>query len=74
MAEMGVLDGSILKVDDFLQNYQLTVTVNHYVPAERSDPLYKIVSEGELKAKESKAFLNPCSILCYNNNNNVNFS
>lgn len=57
MFEMGILDGSLLKVDDFLQNYELTVAVNHYVPAEKTDPLYKITSEGELKAKESNAFL-----------------
>lgn len=53
LAEMEILDGSLLKVDDFLQNYELTVAVNHYAPTEKTDPLYKIVSEGELKGSQS---------------------
>lgn len=52
--EIGIVDGSILKCDDFLQNYELTVAINHYEPQEKDDPLYKVVANpDELKAKES---------------------
>lgn len=47
---MGIVDGSMLKVDDFLQNYELTVAVNDYQPLEKDDPPYKIASDSELKA------------------------
>lgn len=48
-----MVDGSILKVDDFLQNYQLTIGINHYVAKEKDDPPYKIAADPEdLKAKE----------------------
>lgn len=51
---MGIMDGSLLKVDDFLQNYELTVAINDYKPSEKNDPPYKVVSEGDLKAQQSK--------------------
>lgn len=54
LKELGIVDGSILKVDDFLQNYELTVNVNHYIPeGNKADP-YKIVCDpDQLKAKEA---------------------
>lgn len=49
---MGVVDGSILKVDDFLQNYELTVGIHNYVAKEKEDPLYTVAADPEdLKAK-----------------------
>lgn len=48
------MDGSILKCDDFLQNYELTVAINQYEAVEKDDPPYKVVANpDELKAKES---------------------
>ncbi|KAJ8919651.1 hypothetical protein NQ315_006178 [Exocentrus adspersus] len=53
LIELGIVDGSILKCDDFLQNYELTVAVNQYEAKEKDDPLYKVVAnKDELKAKE----------------------
>lgn len=55
LSELGIVDGSILKVDDFLQNYELTVYVNQYEPKEKEDPLFKIVANVEdLKAKSEE--------------------
>lgn len=56
LKELGIVDGSILKVDDFLQNYELTVTVNHYEPKAKDDPPYIINADpNELKAKDAPA-------------------
>lgn len=53
LKELGIVDGSILKVDDFLQNYELTVNVNHYEATVKDDPPFKIICDPEqLKAKE----------------------
>lgn len=53
LKDLGIVDGSILKVDDFLQNYELTVTINHYEPKAKDDPPYIINADpNELKAKE----------------------
>ncbi|XP_072394210.1 SUMO-activating enzyme subunit 2 [Diabrotica undecimpunctata] len=54
LKDIGIVDGTILKCDDFLQNYALTITVNHYEVKEKDDPPYKIVANAEdLKAKEN---------------------
>lgn len=45
LSELGIVDGSILKVDDFLQNYNLTIGINHYVAKEKDDPPYKVVAD-----------------------------
>ncbi|XP_074026893.1 ubiquitin-like activating enzyme 2 isoform X2 [Leptinotarsa decemlineata] len=51
--EIGIVDGSILKCDDFLQNYELTVAINHYEAKNKEDPSFKVVANPEdLKAKE----------------------
>ncbi|KAL1488153.1 hypothetical protein ABEB36_015111 [Hypothenemus hampei] len=53
LAELGILDGSILKCDDFLQNYELTVAVNQHVAVDKDEPPFKIIANLEdLKAKE----------------------
>lgn len=53
---MGVIDGCIIKADDFLQNYELTIAIHHFVAKEKDDPLYKIVADPEdLKAKPEEA-------------------
>lgn len=55
LKDLGIVDGSILKCDDFLQNYELTIAVNHYVAKEKEDPLYKVVANAEeLKPKEDE--------------------
>ncbi|XP_018322684.1 SUMO-activating enzyme subunit 2 isoform X3 [Agrilus planipennis] len=52
LSELGIMDGSVLKVDDFLQNYELTVIVNQYKAENKEDPPYKIVADpNDLKAK-----------------------
>lgn len=45
-------DGSILKVDDFLQNYALTVCVNQYVAKADDVASYKISAEDLQPPKE----------------------
>lgn len=51
--ELGIVDGSILKADDFLQNYELTININQYQAQEKDDPTYKIVCDpDQLRAKE----------------------
>nr|CAI5838702.1 unnamed protein product [Callosobruchus analis] len=52
LKDIGIVDGSILKCDDFLQNYELTIHVNHYEAKEKEDPVFKVVGNPEeLKAK-----------------------
>lgn len=54
LEELGIVDGTIIKCDDFLQNYELTVAINHYEAKEKDDPLFRIVANPEeLKAKET---------------------
>lgn len=43
LKEMHIVDGCILKVDDFFQNYELTVTIFHKT-AERNEPKFEIVA------------------------------
>ena len=51
---MGILDGSILEVDDFFQCYKLTVFVNQY-EAGKDEPEFKIVADpSQLQPKEAK--------------------
>lgn len=55
LSQLGIVDGSLLKCDDFLQNYELTVAVSQYVPEVKDDPPFKVVANPEeLKAKEEK--------------------
>ncbi|XP_045463652.1 SUMO-activating enzyme subunit 2 [Harmonia axyridis] len=53
LAHMGVVDGVMLKCDDFLQNYELQIAINHYEAKDKEDDLYKVVvNPEELKAKK----------------------
>jgi ubiquitin-like 1-activating enzyme E1 B len=50
---VGIVDGSILKVDDFLQNYELTVNINHYEAKDKEDPPFKFIANpADLKTKQ----------------------
>lgn len=52
---MSVVDGAMLKCDDFLQNYELQIAVNHYVAKDKEDPLYKVaVNPEDLKSKKTE--------------------
>ncbi|KAJ1525915.1 hypothetical protein ONE63_009104 [Megalurothrips usitatus] len=52
LAEMGILDGTVLSVDDFVQNYSLQVIVNHR-KAEHNKPDIEIVGDqSKCHAKE----------------------
>lgn len=52
LEELQIVDGCILKVDDFVQNYELTVTVIHKDPG-RDETSFDIVADPEsLKPKE----------------------
>jgi ubiquitin-like 1-activating enzyme E1 B len=53
LKDMQIVDGCILKVDDFFQNYELTITIIHKT-AEREDPKFEIVADKDvLKTAES---------------------
>ncbi|XP_076181710.1 ubiquitin-like activating enzyme 2 [Ptiloglossa arizonensis] len=62
LEELGIKDGTILKVDDFLQNYSLTVTVVYRErPNLKSDsPDFLILAdEKDLKPKEDNDLIKP---------------
>lgn len=46
LSALGIVDGSILKADDFLQNYNLTIGITNYI-AEKDGPLFKIDAKSE---------------------------
>jgi len=53
LKEMSIVDGCILKVDDFFQNYELTVTIIHKA-AERDEPKFQIIGDKDaLKPTET---------------------
>lgn len=47
LKDLFIVDGCILKVDDFFQNYELTVTVFHKT-AERDEPKFHIVADKDV--------------------------
>ncbi|XP_046993261.1 SUMO-activating enzyme subunit 2 [Schistocerca americana] len=52
LSEIGITDGTVLKADDFLQNYELSITIMHKVPG-RDDPEFEVVADKDsLKPKE----------------------
>ncbi|XP_055844029.1 SUMO-activating enzyme subunit 2 [Episyrphus balteatus] len=52
MTEMGITDGALLKVDDFFQNYELSIIVWH-MDAERDGPLFEVIADkDQLKPQE----------------------
>ncbi|XP_026481713.1 SUMO-activating enzyme subunit 2-like, partial [Ctenocephalides felis] len=55
LAELGIVDGSMLQVDDFLQNYELSITIHQYEP-KKDEPEFQVLSDPSvLKPKESAA-------------------
>ncbi|XP_011198105.2 SUMO-activating enzyme subunit 2 [Bactrocera dorsalis] len=54
MSEMGIVDGVVLKCDDFFQNYELEVIVIHF-DAERDEALFEVASDSsQIKQKGSE--------------------
>lgn len=52
MCEMDIVDGVLLKCDDFFQNYELSVIIVH-IDTERDDPLFEVIADpNQLKPKE----------------------
>jgi ubiquitin-like 1-activating enzyme E1 B len=47
LKEMSIVDGCILKVDDFFQNYELTITIFHKT-AEREEPKFEIIADKDV--------------------------
>jgi ubiquitin-like 1-activating enzyme E1 B len=61
LKEMSIVDGCILKVDDFFQNYELTITIIHKT-AEREDPKFEIIADKSvLKTADAVAKLKETS-------------
>nr|XP_014085145.2 SUMO-activating enzyme subunit 2 [Bactrocera oleae] len=57
MSEMGIVDGVVLKCDDFFQNYELEVIVIHF-DAERDESLFEVASDSsQIKQKDSEPVL-----------------
>ncbi|XP_049280187.1 SUMO-activating enzyme subunit 2 [Anopheles funestus] len=55
LEEMKIVDGCILKVDDFLQNYELSITVLHKDPGREEDPFEIVADPNSLKPKEEES-------------------
>lgn len=52
LSELGIVDGSILKADDFLQNYELTICINQKAVDPKADAIFKILTDtSDIKAK-----------------------
>lgn len=47
LREMSIVDGCILKVDDFFQNYELTITIFHKT-VEREEPKFEIIADKDV--------------------------
>ncbi|KAH8361535.1 hypothetical protein KR084_007328 [Drosophila pseudotakahashii] len=51
LSELNIVDGVILKCDDFFQNYELSIIISHF-DAERDESLFEVVADAEqLKPK-----------------------
>lgn len=54
MSEMDIVDGVLLKCDDFFQNYELSIIIVH-IDTERDEPLFEVVADpNQLKPKEEE--------------------
>ncbi|XP_065359505.1 SUMO-activating enzyme subunit 2 [Calliphora vicina] len=52
LSEMDIVDGVILKCDDFFQNYELSVIIMH-IDAERDEPMFEVIADkNQLKPKD----------------------
>lgn len=52
LCEMDIVDGVLLKCDDFFQNYELSIIIVH-IDAERDEPMFEVIADkNQLKPKE----------------------
>ncbi|KAM7358638.1 ubiquitin-like activating enzyme 2 [Cochliomyia hominivorax] len=52
LCEMDIVDGVLLKCDDFFQNYELSIIIIH-IDAERDEPMFEVIADkNQLKPKE----------------------
>lgn len=52
LSELNIVDGVILKCDDFFQNYELSIIISHF-DAERDENLFEVVADAsQLKPKD----------------------
>ena len=52
LSEMDIVDGVLLKCDDFFQNYELSIIIVH-IDAERDEPMFEVIADkNQLKPKE----------------------
>lgn len=59
LKELSIVDGCILKVDDFFQNYELTITVLH-ISTKHDEPHFEIIADMDaIKPKEEKKVEEP---------------
>lgn len=56
LKDIGIVDGSILKVDDFVQNYELTIYITEYIPKDSTEPPF--VVHDSIKNMNSKEEVN----------------
>lgn len=47
LKDLRIVDGCVLKVDDFFQNYELTITIIHRT-AERDEPKFQVLADKEV--------------------------
>ena len=53
LCELDICDGSILKVDDFFQQYELSIIVTHF-DAEYDQPIFEVVADPEALKPQKK--------------------
>ncbi|ALC43430.1 Uba2 [Drosophila busckii] len=54
LSEMNIVDGVILKCDDFFQNYELSIIIAHF-DAERDEALFEVIADkSQLQPKEEE--------------------
>lgn len=58
LSELDVVDGCILKVDDFVQQYELTVIIQHKEPTRDGD-LFEIIADPDALKPESEKAAEP---------------
>ncbi|EDV96292.1 SUMO-activating enzyme subunit 2 [Drosophila grimshawi] len=59
LSEMNIVDGVILKCDDFFQNYELSIIIAHF-DAEREDVLFEVIADkNQLQPKEEAKIPEP---------------
>lgn len=54
LSDLNIVDGSILKADDFLQNYELTITILHR-EAGREEALFEVIADPDTLKPENQA-------------------